>query len=168
MIELQLYSRHEQDIALELISGFWLCHSNYRQTPQETLKDLTAWTRVGHTLYFILLDKKKVGFIHLGSRGGEIDWLEDIFVLPQFQGQGIGTRAIVLAEEIVSQYSVSMYIEAAARNAAAIRLYQRLGYTCLNTISVRKDFAGYEYDIVKKEKLYDLDFEIRKDKQQEE
>lgn len=70
-----------------------------------------------------------------------------------------------LAEAIVSEYSESMYIEAAARNEAAIRLYKRLGYGCLNTISVRKDFPGYEYDVVRRETIYGEEFEIRRDKQ---
>ena len=106
-----------------------------------------------------------VGFLHLGSRGGACDWLEDVFVKPEHQNQGIGTQAIRLAEEIVRTYSVSMYIEAAARNQQAIRLYHRLGYQCLNTISVRKDFPGFAYDIKRQETLYGLPFEIRSPKE---
>mgnify|MGYP003160409588 CR=1 FL=1 len=75
-----------------------------------------------------------------------------------------GSEAIHQLEEIVKQYSVSLYIEAAARNEAAIRLYRKLGYDCLNTITIRKDFPGYEYDVVRKEKIHELEFEIRKDK----
>lgn len=66
--------------------------------------------------------------------------------------------------KIMRQYSVSLYIEAAARNEAAIRLYRKLGYNCLNTVTIRKDFPGYEYDVVRNEKICDMDFEIRKDK----
>lgn len=36
-------------------------------------------------------------------------------------------------------------IEAAARNEAAIRLYRKMGYNYLNTITLRKDFPGYEF-----------------------
>ena len=60
--------------------------------------------------------------------------------------------------------SVFFDIEAAARNEAAIRLYRKLGYDCLNTITIRKDFPGYEYDVVRKEKIHGMEFEIRKDK----
>ena len=80
------------------------------------------------------------------------------------QGKGFGSEAIRLLEEIVKKYSVSLYIEAAARNEAAIRLYRKLGYDCLNTITIRKDFPGYEYDVVRKEKIHGMEFEIRKDK----
>ena len=65
---------------------------------------------------------------------------------------------------MVRQYSQSMYVEAAARNEAAIRLYRRLGYDCLNTVTLRKDFPGYEYDVAHTERLYGQNFEIRKDR----
>ena len=127
--------------------------------------DLRAWTGQGHRLYFIALEDVTVGLLHLGSRGGEIDWLEDLFVLPEYQGRGIGGQAVRLAEAMVRQYSQSMYVEAAARNEAAIRLYRRLGYDCLNSVTLRKDFPGYDYDVVRTEQVYGERFEIRKDKE---
>ena len=48
--------------------------------------------------------------------------------------------------------------------SAAIRLYHRLGYNCLNTVTVRKDLPGYEYDVVCREPIHGLGFEIRKDR----
>lgn len=164
MIELYEY-RNEQKEAISLIKGFWLAHSQYQQTDDEANNDLNHWTQSGHKLYFILQNGIQVGFIHLGSRGGNIDWLEDIFILPEYQRKGIGTKAVALVEEIVQTYSISLYIEAAARNESAIRLYKRLGYNCLNTITVRKDFPGYEYDVVKTEYIYEEPFEIRKNKE---
>ena len=69
-----------------------------------------------------------IGFVHLGNRGAKIDWLEDLFILPEYQGGGLGTQAIFQVEAIVRKYSESLYIEAAARNEGAIRLYQKLGF----------------------------------------
>ena len=126
-------------------------------------------TLIGHILYdskLLYTDQEKALELDskVGSRGGKIDWLEDLFIVPEQQGKGFGSEAIRLLEEIVKKYSVSLYIEAAARNEAAIRLYRKLGYDCLNTITIRKDFPGYEYDVVRKEKIHELEFEIRKDK----
>lgn len=163
MVTLREYINEEQD-AVRLIQGFWLAHNQYHQTEEEARIDLKHWLGEGHRFFFITSECGLVGFLHLGSRGGRIDWLEDLFVLPEYQKKGIGTEAVRLAEEIVSGYSDSMYIEAAARNEAAIRLYRRLGYDCLNTISVRKDFPGYEYDVVRRERIYNEEFEIRRDK----
>ena len=159
------YDSSRETETIRLIQGFWLAHNQYRQTEEEARADLRAWTGEGHRLYLILLGKLTVGLLHLGSRGAEIDWLEDLFVLPEYQGWGIGTEAVQLAEAMVRQYSASMYIEAAARNERAIRLYRRLGYDCLNTITVRKDFPGYQYDVVREEQVYGERFEIRKDKE---
>lgn len=162
-IELAAYQGEEEQ-AVSLIRGFWKAHNQYDMPPEEAREDLAAWTAQGHRLYFIRRDGDTVGFLHLGSRGGEIDWLEDLFVLPACQKQGIGREAIRLAEELVKQYSQSMYIEAAARNERAIRLYRKLGYNCLNTVTVRKDFPGYEYDVAREETIYGESFEIRKNK----
>ena len=144
-----------------LIRAFWLAHNHYEQSEPESLQDLAAWTQEGHKLFFIRADGENVGFVHLGSRGAAPDWLEDIFVLPSHQGRGIGSAAITLVERIVMQYSDSLYIEAAARNARAIRLYRKLGYDCLNTITVRKDFHPEKEHTVSRQTLFDMDFSIR-------
>ena len=136
MITLKQYTNEESRI-LPLIQGFWKAHSHYDQSAAEAREDLQNWTKPGHIIYFIQNDKTDVGFAHLGSRGGKIDWLEELFILPEWRGNGFGTEAIHQLEGIVKQYSVSLYIEAAARNEAAIRLYRKLGYDCLNTITMR-------------------------------
>ncbi len=158
------YEESREAEAVRLIQGFWLAHNHYHQTEEEAKADLRVWSGEGHKLYFITLGDAAVGLLHLGSRGGEIDWLEDLFVLPEYQGRGVGSQAVRLAEAMVRQYSQSMYLEAAARNQRAIRLYRRLGYDCLNTVTLRKDFPGYDYDVVREEQVYGEPFEIRKDK----
>lgn len=152
----------ETDAAAALILQFWQAHNHASPSYEEVCEDLAEWTRPGHCLYFICDNGRRVGFVHLGSRGAEMDWLEDIFVLPEFQGKGIGTRAIQLAEDIVKEYSESLFIEAAARNRDAIRLYQKLGYTCLNTVTVRKDFQPENYETIDTEALFDMDFHIKR------
>lgn len=115
-------------------------------------------------LYFISYNKQNVGFVHLGSRGCNIDWLEDIFVLPRYQNKGIGKESIKAVEDIVKKYSDSLYIEAASRNYRAIKLYKALGYDCLNTITVRKDFNNDNYDVISKVSVFDNEFLIKKEK----
>ena len=112
MTELTEY-RGEEARAVSLIQSFWKEHNGYNMPPEEAKEDLAAWTASGHAFYFICREQEPVGFLHLGSRGGKVDWLEDLFVLPTCQNQGIGSEAVRLAEEIVKAYSESMYIEAA-------------------------------------------------------
>ena len=160
-IELIKYS-NEQGIAIDLIINFWKEHNNVIVSYEDANENLREWTKEGHILYFISLDNKYVGFVHLGSRGCEIDWLEDIFVLPKYQNQGIGTKAIQIVEEMVKEYSESLYIEVASRNMKAIRLYHKIGYDCLNTLTIRKDFRVEKQEVISKEKIFEMEFEVRK------
>lgn len=164
MLQLKKY-HSEQTEMLPLIQGFWLSHSDEVQTDAEALADLTQWSSEGNALYFIVAFDEVVGFLHLGSRGGAIDWLEHLYVKPEHRNKGFGSKAIACAEEIVREYSESLYIEAAARNEQAIRLYRSLGYDCLNSISIRKDFHPERFKSVRTESLYNEPFEIRKMKQ---
>ncbi len=164
MLQLKQYHA-EQTEMLPLIQGFWLSHSDEVQTDAEALADLTQWSSEGNALYFIVAFDEVVGFLHLGSRGGAIDWLEHLYVKPEHRNKGFGSKAIACAEEIVREYSESLYIEAAARNEQAIRLYRSLGYNCLNSISIRKDFHPERFKSVRTESLYNEPFEIRKMKQ---
>ena len=164
MLQLKKY-HSEQTEMLPLIQGFWLSHSDEVQTDAEALADLTQWSSKGNALYFIVAFDEVVGFLHLGSRGGAIDWLEHLYVKPEHRNKGFGSKAIACAEEIVREYSESLYIEAAARNEQAIRLYRSLGYDCLNSISIRKDFHPERFKSVRTESLYNEPFEIRKMKQ---
>lgn len=161
MLQLKKY-HSEQTEMLPLIQGFWLSHSDEVQTDAEALADLTQWSSEGNALYFIVAFDEVVGFLHLGSRGGAIDWLEHLYVKPEHRNKGFGSKAIACAEEIVREYSESLYIEAAARNEQAIRLYRSLGYDCLNSISIRKDFHPENFNLVRVAQLYDKLFEIRK------
>lgn len=165
-VQLAAY-QNEQETAAGLIIKFWQEHNHFTPSFEDACADLKEWTREGHSLYFISLDGRYIGFVHLGSRGCRADWLEDIFVLPEFQGRGIGSRAIELAEEIVKEYSDSLYIEAAARNMKAIRLYRRIGYDCLNTVTLRKDFHPEKCETISRETIMGLDFEVKRYREQQ-
>lgn len=163
MMEIELIPyADEREAAAALIQQFWQAHNGGEPSLTDAYADLDAWTRDGHRLYFIVRGGLRVGFVHLGSRGCAIDWLEDIFVQPSWQGRGMGTQAIRLAEEIVRTYSDCLYIEAAARNERAIRLYRRIGYDCLNTITIRKDFRPESGKTVGRTTIAGCDFVIKK------
>ena len=160
-ITLQKYNNEEQS-AKDLIRGFWLAHNDYVMPDEEAAEDLAAWTDKGHAFYFILKEETPVGFVHLGSRGAEIDWIEDLFVLPEYQGTGDGSQAITLVVAEVKKYSESVYLEVAARNLGAMKLYHRLGYNCLNTVTLRKDFQPENYEVIRNEDLLGYPLEVKK------
>lgn len=162
---LRAYDQTLQEETLTLISQFWQSHSQYLPDLQETKQDLAAWTSPGNQLYLVIHRACLIGFVHLGSRGSAIDWLDHLFILPAYQGRGLGSAVIQEVEDIVKTYSESLYIEAAARNTRAIALYHRLGYACLNTVTIRKDFKPADFTVLDEEKLYGLSFEIKRKKE---
>lgn len=161
-VEMVLVNDNLKETALNLIKEFWLCHNNDTQELSETLEDYDNWNRAGHRFYLVKLDDEYIGFAHLGNRGAGIDWLEDLFILPKYQRQGLGSQVIKKLEDEVKQYSESLYIEAAARNLAALKLYRNLGYDCLNSITIRKDFEKDSFSIISEETISGMNFEIRK------
>ena len=62
-------------------------------------------------------------------------------------------------------YSESLYMEVAARNMKAIRLYQRIGYNCLNTITIRKDFHPEKCETISNERIMGMDFDVKRYKE---
>ncbi len=160
MIQLTKYNNEKEALA-ELIKKFWIAHNDYTPTAEECLEDVQAWTANGHLIYFIQNDTETIGFVHLASRGCRIDWLEDLFILPEYQGHGYGSEALHQTEEIVQSYSDSIYLEVAARNPEALKLYVRNGYNCLNTITIRKDFQPQEYVVTGTETILGHIFEVK-------
>lgn len=152
------------DDMLRLIQGFWLEHNDEQLSMEEAGDFYREWTSEGHALFMIRWNGISVGFVHLGSRGGAIDWLEDIYVAANYQRKGIGREAIRQCEERVKMYSESLYLEVAARNLAALKLYTSLGYDCLNTITIRKDFAPETFEVIRQETIDRHALDIRRRK----
>lgn len=167
MLELKQITQYEEQ-AERLIKAFGLAHNDILQTDEETAEDFMHWTAAGHRFYYITKDGCVIGFIHLGSRGANIDWLEDLFVLPEYQGHGYGSEALSIIENIVKEYSESIYLEVAARNLRAMKLYRKNGYNCLNTVTIRKDFEPDNFEVIDKTSIAGLDFEIKRYSKKEE
>ena len=134
-----------------LLAGSWC---DYVIT--DAAENLAAWTDKGHVFYFILKRRDP------RSRGAEVDWIEDLFVLPEYQGNGYGSHAIALVEAEIKKYSESVYLEVAARNFGAMKLYHRLGYHCLNTVTLRKDFQPENFEVIRSEELLGYPLEVKK------
>lgn len=137
-VELKIYDSSREAEMLSDIAAFWKTHY-VDLTPEGAASDLRAWTAKGHELYVILAGGEQVGFLHMSSRGGACDWLEDVFVREGLRGRGIGGQAIELAWEMLRKKGLeTMYLEVVPANAAAIRLYHRLGFTNLNTLTLNR------------------------------
>lgn len=137
-VELKVYTADFEQKIIEDIIAFWKTHNN-EVTKEEAKQDLINWTGRNHELYLILRDNCVVGFVHMGSRGAGIDWLEDLFVEEAFRRQGIATKVIELMwEKLQKSGKETMYLEVVPANKEAMALYHKLGFTNLNTLTLNR------------------------------
>ena len=60
--------------------------------------------------------------------GGMVVWIEELFILPQYRGKGLGTEFFKYVKETIEPHVARVRLEVEPDNAAAIRLYQRMGF----------------------------------------
>lgn len=74
---------------------------------------------------------EKVGYYHLTKEadGWELD---DFYVLPQYQNQGLGTKVL---EHCIAVTDGPIYLYVFVENTGAIRLYERFGFSIVQKVS---------------------------------
>jgi len=147
MVTLRTYTPAEEPAILRCIQAYF---GNGPDMARETLEE---WLMPPNKLYFVVRGGQAAGCLRLGFRGGNVAWIEDIFVDENLRGQGIASAAIAAAEDIARARPgyTAMHMEVVPRNESAMRLYHKLGYDSLSLITLRKNF-----DDSKKEKTVNL------------
>ena len=160
MVTLKRY-QNESETAIPLIQAFWLHHSHADQTPGEAAEDLRAWTAPKHAFYLILRDGQAVGFLHLGSRGGPVTGWKSCLFCPPSKTRASAPRPFDWQKKSSASTLTRSYRSSGPQRGRH-RLYRRLGYDCLNSITIRKDLRDTGFHCVRQEQLYGLPFEIRR------
>ena len=166
MIELVPYSSEFKNDTIKNILDFYNFHSlllNKKSNDQKANdikaeKNLENWLQNSHEWYIIQYKEIVVGFLHIGYRGGNVAWIEDIYVDKVYRNKGIATQSIHIAEEIIKSHEgyTSVCFDVVPQNAAALNLYYKLGYHNLSLITIRKEL--YENNRDRTEKFMGLDF----------
>lgn len=77
--------------------------------------------------YMVELDEITVGKMRVAHSNGEA-WVYGFTVLPQFQGKGIGRKALTNLINQEHQNGNSIFLEVEAKNAHALGLYESCGF----------------------------------------
>lgn len=94
--------------------------------------------------YILEHDGKPCGYALLArtwsqEAGGEVIWIEEIYVLPEFRSLGLGKEFFAFLEKAFAGKAKRFRLEVEKENEKAVRLYKSLG------------FEFFEYDQMKKE-----------------
>ncbi|MEA4912899.1 MAG: N-acetyltransferase [Oscillospiraceae bacterium] len=72
--------------------------------------------------------------------GGPVAWIEELYVLPAFQGKGLGSAFLREFERHSGGKYARIRLEVEKENEGAVRLYTRLGFRWLQYDQMIKDF----------------------------
>ena len=59
-----------------------------------SIQNLNNWLSEDNELYMIMCEDDVIGFLRIGYRGGNVAWLEDIFVDEEYRNKGVATESI--------------------------------------------------------------------------
>ena len=99
--------------------------------------------------FIIQFENKPIGFLILIKQGVLRGYIATIFITPEYQCKGFGSRVIAFAEEELFREFPNVFLCVSSFNKKAEKLYRRLGYS---RIGVLKDFfvSGYDEIIFRK------------------
>ena len=71
--------------------------------------------------------------------GGFVWWIEEIYIRPEYQGKGIGSRVFKKLDAMFDAGVYRLRLEVEKTNVRAVELYERQGYTWLAYDQMIKD-----------------------------
>lgn len=80
----------------------------------------------------IYLDKKRIGFVNV-SQKRKVAYLNNIQIIPAFQGKGIGRLIMEFVEKKLRKSDAKKIKLQVFRKKPAVFFYQKLGYLAVNT-----------------------------------
>jgi GNAT superfamily N-acetyltransferase len=104
----------------------------------DALQDTPLLTGYGFEVDGTLAGYGMVTRSYSTERGGICVWIEDIYILPQYRGQGIGSAFLRFVER-ENPGAVRLRLEAEPENEMAMHVYQKSGFEVLGYTQLVKE-----------------------------
>ena len=89
------------------------------------------------------------GFIYVNEKYGYLNNIEYLYIDKAFRGKGLATFAIEeIKKMVLAKDNERVQIEVSPNNVRALKLYHRLGFTSIDTVTLSTGIAGKTEDIV--------------------
>ena len=105
---------------------------------------ILAWSRksIGDHLpdySRIYLNGQLAGFYSLWTEADKTE-IDNLFLLPPFRGQGIGTAVL---KKCIAETAQNLFLYVFRENSGAVRLYQRLGFRTVQEVGTTRYIMEY-------------------------
>lgn len=79
----------------------------------------------------IYADERKAGYYHFYKNDAGAFEIDDLYILPPYQNKGIGSQVV---QKCCASVDVPVMLYVFTQNDRAVQLYQRLGFTIVETV----------------------------------
>ena len=142
------FSYDDRDDFIRLCKLFYTSDAVLHDVPEENFHRTFEQVMEGSPLVRGLMiehEGAKAGFALLSFTysnevGGLVVLLEEAYILPEYQGCGLGSRFLDMVEEEYRDKAKRLRLEITGSNTRARKLYERKGYQALDYLSMTKDF----------------------------
>lgn len=129
----------DKDLYMKFTDAFY--HSEAVLHPVPDSHREATWTELMRSndyaeCFFIDKDGVDAGFLLMAytfsqESGGKVAWVEEIFINPEFRGQGLGTEFFRFIKDEIEPTCSRIRLEVEEDNVRAKKLYESLGFRIL-------------------------------------
>lgn len=140
----QLRKIQLQDIVelSSMLKDFWSTQLT-EASDQDVLEDIGRMLSKKGLAYLIIYDSNIAGFIFVYDKYGYVNNIEYLYIKEEYRGKGLASFALrAVMEKVLEKGSPRVQIEVSPCNRKGLKLYHRLGFNHVDTLSLSTSLPG--------------------------
>lgn len=125
-----------------MLKDFWSTQLT-EASDQDVLEDIGRMLSKKGLAYLIIYDSSIAGFIFVYDKYGYVNNIEYLYIKEEYRGKGLASFALrAVMEKVLEKGSPRVQIEVSPYNRKALKLYHRLGFNHVDTLSLSTSLPG--------------------------
>lgn len=140
--ELKKIELSDIDILSRLLVDFWKSQL-FNPSDSDILEDIRRMIDPRGIGRLIMFDNKIAGFIYVNEKYGYLNNIEYLYIAKDYRSKGLASYAITeITKLVLAKGNERVQIEVSPNNLRALKLYHKLGFTSIDTITLSTDIPG--------------------------